>query len=113
MKSIQSWKTIRRLRGAVGSAVAVVIAGLAFGGEAGGLVGYYDMTGQGNVNQEPPILTAGETPVLLQDLMGSLHGLLGGARPGRARPSPYGSVSRVADPFSPALRVARDDADCP
>ncbi len=32
-------------------------------------IGYYDMSGgQGNPNQEPPILIAGETPVLLTDL---------------------------------------------
>jgi subtilisin family serine protease len=36
--------------------------------EAGGLVGYYDMIGQGKASQEPPILTAGGTPVLLEDL---------------------------------------------
>ena len=40
MKSIQSWKTIRRLRGAVGSAVAVAITGLAFSGEAQAQDGY-------------------------------------------------------------------------
>jgi subtilisin family serine protease len=36
--------------------------------EGGGLVGYYDMFGQGQASQEPPILAAGATPVLLQDL---------------------------------------------
>lgn len=36
--------------------------------EARGLVGYYDMSGQGKLGQEPPILAAGSAPVLLEDL---------------------------------------------